>query len=301
MKLNNPFEELSRLRRRIKASDHKRSFSKELDELAEIRFELEHQGIEVKKSEIELIGPFISYQGVQAVLYIFDSRISIEDLSVKTVAQKAPRFHLTWCRTLENMERRGRFARYILSRRKDNCFDVLATERMPYLISKWGKSHEMKDVRLWVCRNCLDFIHYKDFRFKKMAQPQRDSTVQDFKTREFLDENEATLNTIKFYKTQYSDINKPTFDYTDDWPEISRKRREEENWVCSECHINLSTMKKGLHVHHKNGVKSDNSPSNLRVLCALCHRDVDPSHSKMHVFPDIERYIKKNQEFRKAG
>jgi len=301
MKLNNSFEELSRLRGRIGASDQKRSFSKELDELAEIRFQLEHQGIEVKKSEIELIGPFITYQGIQAVLYIFDSQKSKEVLSVRTVAQKGPRFHLTWCRTLEDMESRNRVDRYILSRRKDNCFDVRATERAPHLISKWGKTHEMKDVRLWVCRNCLDLIHYKDFSLTGMAKPQRDSTVQDFETRNFFDENEATLNTIKFYKTQYTDTNKPTFDYTDDWSEISRKRREKENWVCSKCHIDLSTMKKGLHVHHKNGVKSNNSPSNLQVLCALCHRDVDPSHSKMHVFPDIERYIQKNRKFKKAG
>ena len=71
--------------------------------------------------------------------------------------------------------------------------------------------------------------------------------------------------------------------YTNDFPEISRKLREEYSWTCSKCKVDMSNMKAGLHVHHKNGVKNDNDRSNLQVLCALCHQGIDEFHKKMHV------------------
>jgi hypothetical protein len=39
-------------------------------------------------------------------------------------------------------------------------------------------------------------------------------------------------------------------------------------------------MKDLLHVHHINGVKSDNSEMNLRVLCQYCHGE-QPNHEHM--------------------
>lgn len=53
----------------------------------------------------------------------------------------------------------------------------------------------------------------------------------------------------------------------------------------------MADKKEGLHIHHVNGMKRDNSRKNLRVLCALCHRDVDAHHKTMNIKPDIERYI----------
>ena len=38
-----------------------------------------------------------------------------------------------------------------------------------------------------------------------------------------------------------------------------------------------------MHVHHKNGVKSDDSLSNLQVLCALCHKHTDSDHNGMYI------------------
>ena len=81
-------------------------------------------------------------------------------------------------------------------------------------------------------------------------------------------------------------------DYTADFPEISRKLREENNWKCS-CHgVDMYNMKKkGLHVHHINRVKYDNRPQNLKVLCALCHKGVDKVHSRMYVAQDVREFI----------
>ena len=59
----------------------------------------------------------------------------------------------------------------------------------------------------------------------------------------------------------------------------------------SKIYVQMSEKKEGLHTHHINGVKHDNSRRNLSVLCALCHKDVDEHHRTMHIKPDIERYI----------
>ena len=55
--------------------------------------------------------------------------------------------------------------------------------------------------------------------------------------------------------------------------------------------MNMTDKQEGLHTHHINGVKHDNRYTNLKVLCALCHKGVDEHHGTMQVKKDIERYI----------
>ena len=63
--------------------------------------------------------------------------------------------------------------------------------------------------------------------------------------------------------------------YTADWKDISRRRRESENWKCSNCSVSCAdgNLRWMLDVHHVNRNKQDNTDVNLRVLCRLCHRE----------------------------
>jgi hypothetical protein len=59
-------------------------------------------------------------------------------------------------------------------------------------------------------------------------------------------------------------------DYSGDWSSVSFALKQKRGWTCEMCRFTL--LNSGLiHVHHLNGVKTDNSVANLQVLCALCH------------------------------
>tara|TARA_B110000008_G_scaffold165333_1_gene165583 strand:+ start:589 stop:1518 length:930 start_codon:yes stop_codon:yes gene_type:complete len=301
MELKNPFLEIKRLKERINGDDITDSFTTPLDPLETIKIELEQGEIQVDRNQIISHGPFLLYEGkILAILYIYDYRATQEDLLSESVDKKAPKFHFSWCRTLSEMDKRGKFARYIFSRKKHNKFKVQATERDPAMIRKLGEHHEMEDVTLYACKNCLNETGYKGYS-KDLSAYEKNKHVFDFNIKEFLDENEATVSTSRFYleqkRVKFSDETVQPMIYTDDFPEISRKLRASKDWKCTKCNIDMSRHKSGLHTHHKNGVKNDNSNSNLQVLCALCHKNIDSDHKGMYVNSRTETYILRNSDY----
>ena len=301
MKLEIPpsFYEIKKLRERIGVAEGNDTFSDRLDPIDEIVIELEQQGIDVTRDQIISHGPFLLFEGkVLAILYIYDYRATQEDLLDESVTKKGPKFHFSWCETLDNMEKKGKFQRYIFSRNKKNRFKVQATERDPIKIRELGEHHEMNDVLLFACKNCLKETGYKGYT-KDLSTPDKNKIVENFKIDEFLSEHEATVSTSRFYiesqRIRVSDETVQPMIYTNDFPEISRKLREEYSWTCSKCKVDMSNMKAGLHVHHKNGVKNDNNRSNLQVLCALCHQGIDEFHKKMHVSEKQKNFILSNR------
>lgn len=292
MDLIDPFDKLVILRKRINAKELHEEFGESLDPLRKIVTELETTGgIEVRPEDIQRIGPYLSYKGeVLAILYIFNSNNSKSELETDSPAKRAPKFHFTWCRTLDDMTRKKRFDRYILSRSKENLFKVEACERHDHEIALYGERHVMDGIRLYPCQNCLDELSYKSFSYKNLNKKQRLDIVEKFTIKEYLDENDGTFNVMK-YTPKYTDKNAPSGNYTKDFPKISTELRENANWHCSKCDVDMNMKKNGLHVHHINGVKSDNSHSNLKVLCALCHKNIDQFHKGMYVSSDIEQFI----------
>jgi len=297
MKLNNSFVELSALRKRIGVAEVAVDFQIDIDPFSEIKINLEREGIEVSREDIVAVGPYLTYKGdVLAILYIYDSFYGYDELISESVEKRAPKFHFTWCQTLETMEKKGRFSRYILSRNKHNKFKVQAKEREPDQICKFGNVHEMKDVTLYSCKNCLDELSYRGYSTLAWDRESKNNAVLAFNINEFIEENEGTLDTMRFYRAEYTDRNVPIMDYTNNFPEISRQLRERSNWVCSACNVSMKECKGGLHVHHKNGVKSDNRSDNLQVLCALCHKNIDQFHTRMFVSKSIENFILRNRQ-----
>jgi hypothetical protein len=288
------FDRLVSLRERIGAVESNDSFSSQLDPRSSIEIKLETGGLEVKLEEIVRVGPFLTYKGeTLAILYIYNSNNSKLDLESDAVDKSAPKFHFTWCKTLEQMTKKHRFDRYILSRSKKNVFKVEALEREPSAIRTYGERHELTGIELFSCQNCLNEMSYKGFAMRN-PKPGRLDQVRHFSIEEFCDENDGNLAVMKF-TPKYTDRDVPSGAYTADFVEISRRVREGANWCCSSCHVDMTNMKQGLHTHHISGVKSDNRNENLKVLCALCHKNIDQFHSTMFVKPVIEQFVLSNR------
>jgi 5-methylcytosine-specific restriction endonuclease McrA len=127
---------------------------------------------------------------------------------------------------------------------------------------------------LQVCQNCLKKLNYK-------GAASKSGEAYKLATNFRIDEFFLTYSTL-FRSLPKGIVENAKKGYSDDWPEVSKRTREEADHLCKSCRVDLSERKKLLHVHHVNGEKSDNSPGNLIVLCADCHRK-EPHHGHVHI------------------
>ncbi len=185
--------------------------------------------------------PLIDERGNPFVLYIKDHRSA----KIWGTYKKS---HISWCFVLEKMEKGGRFDKYHKKTDIENeLFDIT-----------YGPNED-DTKKLDVCKVCLDLMR------QKSAPEVFPYTVQNFNTKEFFD------------KYGYQGLKKPTGGIfpvvlPENWDQISRKLREEANWVCAgKCHNSFLNNRGALHVHHKNGVLGDVRRENLIVLCHDCH------------------------------
>lgn len=77
-----------------------------------------------------------------------------------------------------------------------------------------------------------------------------------------------------------TDIEIDIFGYTKNWETISRGIREQRDYTCECCGLQITDPydQHFIHVHHKNGRKIDNREINLQCLCFRCHANVDDYH-----------------------
>lgn len=235
---------------------------------------LKSTGVEVNFDEIEIDddGSF-NFQGRKVLIYIRDQRFSN-----KFTAQY--RFHLCNCKTIEEFKSRNQLERYVVSRRTDGIFLVNEFDSITRTYKSKGQYKKMD-----VCKNCLLHLSYNGYSDHRADY----SIFKTFQLGEFFEAYRAPqFHTIPKH---YAD-NGPLDDYTSDFDAKSKAYRESIGWKCERCNLDLNMDKIFLHVHHKNGIKHDNSNANYEGLCLGCHAEVD-GHIRMKFSNDYAKFMAK--------
>lgn len=221
-------------------------------------------GKEITLEEVDFSGPVAAVQGRQVLLYIPDHGFNFDKAMAS--GEDGNKFHVTFCKTLENMKSKNRFERYYATNNLSGVFQITGM--------KFGHQEDTGATSLIVCKNCLNRLNYKNA--SKNARVRQEVTDK-FNIPAFFE----TYSSCFMYMP--SGIASPEkSSYTEDWSDISSSIKQGSKYICQKCGLNLTKNKRLLHVHHKNGVKTDNSKQNLVALCADCHRK-EPHHEHMHI------------------
>ncbi len=182
------------------------------------------------------------------------------------------KYHVYRCQTIKVMKNGGRYDRYTITDRTDGRFEM-----------KDGDFEE-----LMCCQHCINMLPYDQ---KEKLGIRKNNYIDYLNLPKFFEYygDRSPLSTEP--KPRYQSVREmPKDGYTEDWNEISKNLRERKNWTCEKCKVNLQDHQNLLHVNHKNGVKGDNRPENLNVLCVRCHSN-EPNHHHMKGNPQTRQQI----------
>jgi hypothetical protein len=218
-------------------------------------------GIEINFDDIDVLDDkTLGYKGYRVVVYIRDQP------SYGRGRDSLPKFHLTYCKTLQKMKQMKRWERYVVNHRDDGKFKLNITDQ--------GIT---KTVRLNVCQNCLGQIDWKGFQ-NEPDKSVRVRLVDNFSLSEFFAKYPRDLMAVR---PTYTSDTAPINNYVKNWPEISTRTKQARGYRCEGCNTPFSGAdSRFLDTHHRNGLKYDNADSNLAVLCIGCHAE-EPMHAHM--------------------
>lgn len=229
------------------------------------------QDVDIEEVEFADDGTFL-FQNRRVILHIRDVQSYGHELTL-------PKYHLANCRTLQQMWQKNRSERYVVSTRQDGVFFLKLSDN-------GGLTWEDKEQALDVCKNCLSTLNWDSYS----NSSNRTSIFKAFSLHDFFD---RYPNSPITYTPTHTDITAPVNKYTSDFQEVSKAYRESVGWKCEECLANLNqqNLRQYLHVHHLDGIKSNNNRSNLRALCIECHSKQD-HHNHLSHNPDLAAYRK---------
>lgn len=262
MRLNIDFSELFDAVRRMGAQDVTIALDINQKPLDPVDTGLNEGGIEVDFSEIDFDNGLASYQGRQVLLYIRDHGGRVSD--VLQDGEKGNKFHVADCSKLDEMRKKGRLERYVVTNNLSGTFKVTGED--------WQTRTAIEgETDLKVCKLCLRHLNYKGYNNKPKGP-----IFNSFKIGDFFEIYSS------YFKHMPQGFAAQPNQYTSDWDDVSRLTRQSVDYQCQQCGLQLSEHRNLLHVHHRNGVRNDNRRENLVALCADCHRK-QPDHQHMFI------------------
>jgi hypothetical protein len=230
-------------------------------------------GQEVDIGEIEFADDgTLMYKGRHVILYIRDKSFYNDKLQM-------PKFHLANCTTLKEMWAKKRSERYVVSTRDSGLFKMNISRDGG---TTWNESEEPLDV----CKNCLSTLDWDGYGGASASTKR--SIFDEFELEGFF---KRYPNSPVTFTPLHTDVTAPINDYPANFLEVSKAFRESVSYRCQGCGTDLSDQKlrRFLHVHHKDGIKSNCSASNLMALCIECHIG-QANHGHLANSPDFHEY-----------
>lgn len=135
-------------------------------------------------------------------------------------------------------------------------------------VSVWDRSQN-KNVEvsnLPLCKYCLELL-----REENILNYGRSMTSDEFE-QILRESSDDSVNN----KEQDVDLE----GYLWKWQKISEAYRTKKNYTCEICGITPKSKfdRQYIHVHHKDGNKTNNKESNLQCVCILCHSNMNTKH-----------------------
>lgn len=163
-----------------------------------------------------------------------------------------PRFHITNCETLKSLGTK----KY----RRANTGTVIVYDT--------SQERDVEVSGLPLCKNCLKII-----RAARQFDYGYDMTSDEF---------EQILRAAGEDSENDQEPDTDLEGYTWKWQKISEAYRTKNNYTCEICgfHPESRMDRQFIHVHHKDGRKTNNRESNLQCLCIACHSNVNPAHQE---------------------
>lgn len=167
-----------------------------------------------------------------------------------------PRFHICRCQVIEEFIASGGFKSHYYK-----------TNSVPVTIIDLDDFNEKKKIsNLPLCTYCQRLF------YKNTNIDLNNATSEEF---------------VEMLKAQdNSEDEVDLFGYVRDWDMISKHIREEKDYTCENCGLQITDLydRQYIHVHHIDGEKLNNNKSNLKCLCFYCHAHVDNNHKRKLTF-----------------
>jgi hypothetical protein len=233
------------------------------------------EGIEIPLDDVRVLNDGTHfYKGRRVIVYI-------RDVAEYGGRSSMPKYHLAMCDTLAKMIEEGRYKkRYVVATRDDGKFNIQKIR---------GEIAVKSDEPLSVCQHCLAELKYKTFSLR-LDQNERDLAVRNFSLKSFFQEYGKSC---VWAVPKFDAVHAPTNIYSPQFYQISKALKQKRGYRCEQirCGIDLShpTHRRYLHAHHIDADKSDNHPTNIKLLCIRCHA-LEFQHSHVKENPDYATF-----------
>ena len=280
MCLNISLDTLTKLR--TKMGLPRRDFSFVEEKTIILKGSDDEHGIDCTLSDLDIDNQILLYKGIPVLLYLKYRKKNI-------LSSRESKFHLTKCERLQKRIKDKQDYNYIAIRNTSNKFSIF-----------YEDTNESESMSIKPCVNCLGEIKYKGFSYH--WNYKKDIIYKNFSVDEYLNWCKLRLSNSKKTrvddKYQSNDLqrNSQPFQYPLGWYVLSKLIKKLDSYICQQCNIDFSTVKKFLTVHHVDRNTYNNSRNNLKTLCICCHAEEPGSgHEKLkseQSYQDCKKYLK---------